>query len=252
MRTIKSNIKQALSGFAFVGSAILIALIALLTSLPTISDMFYGITQVESSNSLYLIQSTLNSKIMMVALPVLCALQCTTVLIDDVKSGFIKEYLPRTTRRAYVSGKCISCATAGALIMPTGAILAHIMLTHIMLPLKPNSAVPVATSMYGEFFNALIMPSICGAFWSMVGLTFGTLTFSKYTAYASPFVLYYLLIILSERYFEEMYILYPPQWLNPTENWRLGKFGAVLFVCGCIAVLSVLFMCAAKKRIKSI
>ena len=43
-----------------------------------------------------LIMSALSSDAMALALPILAALPYTASFIDDVKSGFIKEYLPRT------------------------------------------------------------------------------------------------------------------------------------------------------------
>ena len=44
-----------------------------------------------------LIMGALSSETMALALPILAALPYTASFIDDVKSGFIKEYLPRTT-----------------------------------------------------------------------------------------------------------------------------------------------------------
>ena len=60
-----------------------------------------------------LISTALSSDAVTLALPILCALPYTTSFVDDVKSGFIKEYLPRTTVREYIASKVVACAVSG-------------------------------------------------------------------------------------------------------------------------------------------
>ncbi len=62
-----------------------------------------------------LIMSALSSDAMALALPILAALPYTASFIDDVKSGFIKEYLPRTIVSRYIAGKAAACAASGGL-----------------------------------------------------------------------------------------------------------------------------------------
>ena len=57
-----------------------------------------------------LIMGALSSEAMALALPILAALPYTASFIDNVKSGFIKEYLPRTTVPRYIVGKAVGCS----------------------------------------------------------------------------------------------------------------------------------------------
>jgi hypothetical protein len=68
-------------------------------------------------------------------------------------------------------------------------------------------------------------------------------------AYASPFILYYVLIILNERYFPSLYALYPREWLFPSDAWVLGSFGATLLLMGLISITCVGFSVVAQRRL---
>ena len=61
-----------------------------------------------------LIMGALSSEAMALALPILAALPYTASFIDDVKSGFIKEYLPRITEPFYMVDKSRSKKQGGA------------------------------------------------------------------------------------------------------------------------------------------
>ena len=80
-------------------------------------------------------------------------------------------------------------------------------------------------------------------------MTFAALTNSRYMAYASPFVPYYLLIILRERYFPNFFVLYPKEWLNPRRQWLFGDWGVVLPVTELLIPASVFFNIVARKRL---
>ena len=71
-------------------------------------------------------------------------------------------------------------------------------------------------------------------------------------AYASPFVLYYVLIILYERYFDTLYVLYPKEWTNPSAFWMWGNAGVVLLLLELSIISGLLFFHAAKRRLEQI
>ena len=91
-----------------------------------------------------------------------------------------------------------------------------------------------------------------GALWSILGMTFAAMTNSRFMAYASPFVLYYVLIILHERYFPDLFVLYPKEWLNPQSKWMFGDWGVVLLVMELLILASILFYLVGRKRLESI
>ena len=71
-------------------------------------------------------------------------------------------------------------------------------------------------------------------------------------AYASPFVLFYVLIILYERYFDKLFVLYPREWLNPSSKWMFGKIGVAVLLIEFSVLMALAFAYAAKRRLERI
>ena len=114
---------------------------------------------------------------------------------------------------------------------------------------KPGETVP---NYFGNLMETALMFFASGAFWSLTGMTFAALTDSKYMAYASPFVLFYLLIILYERYFDKLFVLYPREWLNPSPRWVFGKIGVAVLLIEFSLLMALAFAYAAKRRLERI
>lgn len=197
-----------------------------------------------------LILEALSKDAVTLALPILCALPYTASFIDDVKSGFIKSYLPRTTVSRYLRGKVGACIISGGLVLALGLLLAYGISALVFTPMEgPLLEGEEAQPLLAELMKRLPLFFCSGAFWALVGMTFATLTKSRYMAFASPFIFYYVLIILNERYFQDFYVLYPKEWLAPGSYWPLGAWGAFLLIAELILAMSMAFWMTAKRRI---
>ena len=199
------------------------------------------------------ISNALQSDTMVLIVPIICALPYTTAFIDDAKSGFIKEYLPRTTIKDYIIGKVLACYLSGGLVIFIGIFCAYGLSALIFIPMEAAAeAEAVAPPYLYELFNKSLSFFFTGGFLSLLGMLFATATNSRYMAYASPFIIYYVLIILQERYFDNMYVLYPKEWLNPSDKWILGNWGVILLLLECALITALCFAIAAKRRIDRI
>ncbi len=89
-----------------------------------------------------------------------------------------------------------------------------------------------------------------GAFWSLVGMTMAAATGSRYMAYASPFILYYVLIILCERYFTGLYLFYPTEWVNPSGTWVGGNWGILALLGELCLLFAGWFLLLGKRRLE--
>lgn len=255
MRTITSNLKQAVFSRLFLAAALGCALVLTLSCTKELFQMFHTVSLLPFGYHSELVLNALSGSAMTLAFPILAALPYTAAIADDVKSGFLKEYLPRTTVRRYLSGKVIACAVSGGLALVFGMLLAWGALALAFLPKEAapvvmkaadGSVLPVSVSpIWGKFLSYFAS----GALWATVGMLFANLTGSKYMAYASPFVLYYVLIILYERYFSDLYVLYPKEWLSPSGVWQYGAAGALLIVGELTVILALLAALAGKRRI---
>ena len=88
-----------------------------------------------------------------------------------------------------------------------------------------------------------------GGLWAVMGMTMSTIMESKYIAYASPFIVYYLLVILYERYFPNAWLLYPKNWLDP-EIWPYGVRSAAAFLLELTVLAGIVFYIRGKRRLE--
>jgi len=256
MRTITSNLKQAIFSWSFLAAALGTALVLLLSCVKDIFVAFRIANLLSFGYHSDLVLNALSGSAMTLAFPILAALPYTAAVADDVKSGYIKEYLPRTTVGKYLSGKVAACAVSGGLALVIGMLLAWGALALAFLPKEAapivmgaadGSILPTPPS---PVWGKLLLYFASGALWATVGMLFANLTGSKYMAYASPFVLFYVLIIMYERYFNSLYVLYPKEWLNPSGIWQYGAAGALLVVGELTAILALCAAYAGKRRIE--
>ena len=113
MRTVASNLRQAVGSWGFLLSLAGAALIPFLSSVQGILAGFRSAELLSPGFHSDLIMGALSSEAMALALPILAALPYTASFIDDVKSGFIKEYLPRITEPFYMVDKSRSKKQGG-------------------------------------------------------------------------------------------------------------------------------------------
>jgi len=252
-KALRASLRQAILSRGFFIGTLGTALVLLLSSVQGILSGFRSEQLLSPGYHSDLIMGALSSDAMALALPILAALPYTASFIDDVKSGFVKEYLPRTTVPRYIAGKAAACAVSGGLALTLGIFIAYGFAALMFLPMeaypKAGETVP---NYFGNLLQTALMFFASGAFWSLTGMTFAALTDSKYMAYASPFVLFYLLIILYERYFDKLFVLYPREWLNPSPRWVFGKIGVAVLLTEFSMLMALAFAYAAKRRLERI
>ena len=253
MRTAIASLRHAVNSWFFFIAAIATVLILLFSRLESFLGAFRSEQLLAYGYHHSLILSALSAEGMALALPILCALPYTAAFLDDVKSGFIKAYLSRTTVDGYIMSRALGCAISGGLAISLGILAAYGIAALLLLPLEAmRDYLLEPPGYFRQLLETLLMFFASGAFWALVGLTFATLTNSRYMAYASPFVLFYLLVILYERYFDKLYVLYPREWLNPSNKWVFGRIGVAVLLLELSALMALLFAWAAKRRLRQI
>lgn len=63
-----------------------------------------------------ILEGSLKSQAVSFAIPVAAVLPWSDSILQEYKSGFLKEILPRTTRRQYVEGKVFSIMVSGFMV----------------------------------------------------------------------------------------------------------------------------------------
>lgn len=274
MRTILSDLKRSVFGRA-CAIAILITVIAMWVGV--LNDLlgYYetynreGVMFLDLADMLTI--RTLTSDAVLLCVPIIAAIPFTTALVDDVKSGFIKHYLTRSKFSTYVISKIIACAVAGGLALCVGIIIGQFTISLAAAPIEQAPVTVVnedemmgdemmGDEMYFEFIEEpeplfgvknVIPFFLSGMLWALVGMLMSTVMMNKYMAYASPFILYYVLVILAERYFRSIYVLNPQNYLTLTGAWDLGVKSVYITLGLFIIGISLIFYIIAQRRLRA-
>ncbi len=247
---INSDIKRALSSRGFIMGVVGFFIVIIFASMESIIQVTRAAGPLQNGFHAQFILEALQSNTFTMALPILCTLPFTTAFVDDMKSGFIKQYLARTSRKQYIEGKLIACGLSGGLVLVAGILAAYFISFLVFTPMERALEEGQAAPPYlAELILKAMMLAISGMFWALVGFTFAALTMSRYMAYASPFILYYILIILHERYFAWLYVVYPKEWLFPQQQWVLGDIGTILLIAELTWIVGRLFVLLAKRKL---
>ena len=248
-----SDIKRAIFGKGFLIGVAGMILVIILSQIESLVTAARGGQLLSNGYHAQFIMEALSSDWVTLAIPILCALPFTTAFVDDIKSGFIKQYLPRSGTEPYIKGKLIACGLSGGLTLFLGILLAYVIAALVFTPMELAMGEGETAQPYlAQVLMIAATLFFSGAFWSLTGFTLASLTMNRYMAYASPFILYYVLIILHERYFEKLYVLYPKEWLFPSDAWVLGSWGVILLLLELIAVMSMVFTTSARRRLADV
>lgn len=121
----------------------------------------------------------------------------------------------------------MTCAVSGFLTIVFGLLIGAAIITLAITPIETFSSVPVE-SVFVKIIGRIGLYGLAGALWAMVGMLCSTITMNSYMAYASPFILYYVLIILQERHARDYFMLNPQNYLTLEGKWPFGGWSAAI------------------------
>ncbi len=170
-----------------------------------------------------LMTAGMNSELFRVCVPVLCTLPYSTAWLVEYHSGFVKNCLPRTSITSYILGKILACGISGGLLEVAGAWIFT-----LLYPLLKEGDAPACR---------FLLLFLSGMLWAVLSALLAAWSNNRYIAYGGSFVIYYLLVILHERYFKQLYCLYPYEWFAPSHTWIFDEQGIVLLLAGIILIL---------------
>lgn len=250
MRKLITELNRAIFSKGFLAAAVGTSAVLCIGAYDSFKLLIKTGAAMETGLHATALMTALASDTMLMALPVLAALPCTAGFVEDWKSGYIKNCLPREGRQGYINAKAAASALAGALAILMGILAAYIFFTLVFLPME-KAAPADMPSMFPMILGKAIMLTLCGALWSVVGLALSTATLSTHMAYASPFIVYYVLVILATRYFPDVSIINPEEWLKPEHLWPGGDWGVALLIAEMMVLAIILFGASASRRLKN-
>lgn len=186
-------------------------------------------------------------------IPIVAVLPFGSVYIDELKNKFSYYLLIRCGYSKYICSKILVCFLSGGIVIAGGVFSAWIVAFNIFYPLEmqTSTAGGLNDSSLGYLLEIAMLQFLCGGFWSIVGMAMSTIVESKYISYATPFVFFYLLVILYERYFSDLFIIYPVVWTDPAA-WPFGCWGAAIFLLEMTLIFAILFAFRAGRRLQQL
>lgn len=224
-------------------------ILAFLSSIDTLLQLF-PITALQTNDyHTNFVLNAVHSDTLASFIPILAVLPYTASYIDDVKSKFVRFFLVRTNYATYLINRILVCFLSGGLVITAGILLAWGVSALLFLPMEKVAETPSEST--ALLLKACGLLFLVGGLWAVLGMAMSTIMESKYIAYASPFIVYYLLVILYERYFPNAWLLYPKNWLNP-EIWPYGIGSAALFLLELTFLCGLVFYIRGKRRLEQL
>lgn len=233
-----------------------ILLVGLLSGLVMGGNLLNPLLQARSAGGLIqdahvaLLADALQSRATAAFLPILAVLPFAGAYVEDVKTKFARFFLIRGSFADYCLGRALAAFFSGGLGILLGA-LALWGGTELVLPSLERPVEGLAPASRQVLVETCGLLFCAGGLWGLVGMAMSTLMESKYIAYCSPFVLYYLLVILCQRYIPDGFLLYPPNWISP-ECFPYGFWGAAVFLLELAAAFGLLFGIRARRRLENL
>ena len=259
---LRTDLQRAVCSWGFVIGAVSFCLLGISGVMQNIVSVIRGgsIGQLQIGYTMQMMLDALGSDAVLLFLPVLCALPHTAAFVEDFQSKYYRVYLPRSGKRQYIGARLISTIFSGGLAMLAGALLLILLLAVVFKPMEEPRAQALEVFAFDydtylldlrlQLAGRVLLLFLSGCFWSCVGGFFACLILNKYMAYAAPFILYYVLIILEERYFSAFNMLNPKLWMNPLLTGA-GTVGSMaLFVTELTLLMAVAYGLVMTRRMK--
>jgi len=244
MKRYRQALRQALGSPGFPAAALAMAAALSAACLEALLPLLHsGTVPVRTDYLLGILRAAASSETVCLCLPVAAALPFAASYYDELHSGFVKAALPRAGYRRYIAGKAAACFASGVLA-PAAGIVGFGALVGIALAGRLTWEAGVLREV-AALLGQSVPVCLSGGLWALVGLTASAWTDSKHMAYAAPFVLFYVLVILSERCWKKAVFLNPKGWMAPG--------GGNMLLLGVLSALTAAAFCrCAGRRLRNL
>lgn len=147
----------------------------------------------------------------LLTLPALSALPFAAQALHEIKSGAIRPAVFRTGRNSWIIGKAAGCVISGMLLQGAAVGVLFLILNGLM---RGYAGQWFPWGDGGDFWPMLLRRMLCGGIWAGVGCIIALATETASAAYLAPLCLCYALMMIGTRFFPDVAMLNPMQWVN--------------------------------------
>lgn len=242
MNVLKTEMKRGICSWKFAGSVFLI----LVMGLTGVGESFsVAESYLKMDGSLaglkqagwILLQGASQSDLFLMAVSMTASFSYASVFYEEAENRFVLMSLSRTSYKAYIGTKVFVTAFSGGF----SVVCAFCLQTTFCIFSAFSSG-----EFFGEFiaylgqhmFFSLVqwagLAALSGTFWAVIGGISAVVMKSRYMAYMTPFILYYILSEFQNRYYPELYLLSPKEWVA-SKYLSVGVRYGILITAVCLA-----------------
>lgn len=217
MKSICYDLRRAIAGHWFF-AALIAATAALYLS---VGQATYGLLGYLESIDMYedsfwysvsdLLVLGMKGDFGLLTLPALSALPFAAQALHEIKSGAIRPAVFRTGRNSWIIGKAAGCVISGMLLQGAAVGVLFLILNGLM---RGYAGQWFPWGDGGDFWPMLLRRMLCGGIWAGVGCIIALATETASAAYLAPLCLCYALMMIGTRFFPDVAMLNPMQWVN--------------------------------------
>lgn len=171
-------------------------------------------------------------------LPALSALPFAAQALQEIKSGAIRPAVFRAGLKSWIAGKLLSTFVSG-MVLQMAAAIGLLLVFHLMMLISAGHLFPMGD--IGPVWSLLLHRMLCGGIWAGAGCLIALLTETASAAYLAPLCLCYALVMVGSRFFPDVALL------NPI-NWLAGALWPLFFV---LAVLTAALVWMLRKKVNA-
>lgn len=258
MNAVRADLRRAFLSWGFLAAAGVLCLCLVFSPFAVLKAVLTGEMDIagQPQTGAALCLEAAAGSVFLSALPIAAALPFTAAFAEDVETNFVRTYLPRSGRTAYLQSRILAAALSGGGAVCAGELLGLAALSILLGPasagMQTEESALSAQLLTAEWAARLLLSFLSGALWALAGLLAAAVSESRYMAWTVPFVSYYLLVILTQRYFPFLYALNPEEWISPGPAWQAGILGAVLILSEFITVLALAAGSVMRRRLEDV
>lgn len=244
MKCIADDFRRAITGRWFL-AAFFASVVSLYMS---IGDQSYYLvnmlTEMEMSEDSFwldvasLLLQGMQGDFGVMILPALSALPFAAQALQEIRSGAIRPAVFRVGRISWIAGKLLSTFASGMLLQ-IAAAMGLLLVFHLMMLIYAGVLFPMGD--FAPIWAVLLRRMFCGGIWAGVGCMIALMTETTSAAYLAPLCLCYAMVMIGTRFFPDVPLLNPSNWLS-------GMLWPLLLV---LAVLAVALVWMLRKKVNA-
>ena len=241
---IKNNIRNA----RFVLGILLIVIVVLISEHEMLQKIADTGGSAEGPGWFVAYTYCMNSINMLLFVPIAVAFAGGENAETELHSRFFLFSYIRSGKMEYLIGKATGLLISGGLT----AFLAMALLLVICI-LRFGQYPPLIDGNY-DIAVLILTVSVSflrlflnGAFWALIGGLAAVITRNRYMAYAVPFILYYVLTVFQERYYQKKFFLSPRYW---AASIYYNEIFCITILAVGTSLTALIFMYAIERRLR--